>query len=126
MSVRKKKIFKEMFCIVNILIMFMVCPFSYAIDDGDPTKNPEYFKPEYISPGEEYVNKTREILGVIRNIGILISVLALMLIGIKAMFGSVEEKSEYKQSLVTYVIGVIILAAVTIIPDAIYNIAIKF
>lgn len=125
MSVRKKKIFNEVFCIVNILIMFMVCPFSYAIDDVDPTKNPEYFKPGYISPGQEYVSKTREILGVIRNVGILISVLALMLIGIKAMFGSVEEKSEYKQSLVTYVIGVIILAAVTIIPDAIYNIAIN-
>lgn len=62
------------------------------------------------------------ILGYIRNIGIVVSVIALMIIGVKFMLGSAEEKANYKETLIPYLIGIIILLAGSIIPSVIYNI----
>ena len=41
--------------------------------------------------------KAESILGVIQTVGTIISVIVLMIIGIKYMLGSVEERSEYKK-----------------------------
>ncbi len=71
------------------------------------------------------VNKANTILVYIRNIGIIISVIALMVIGFKTMVGSIEEKSQYKQSLPIYVLGVIMVVAVTILPSIIYEFVTK-
>lgn len=56
---------------------------------------------------------TSKILTVISNIGIAVSVIMLAILGIKYMIGSVEERAEYKQGLVPYVIGAFILFGVT-------------
>ena len=39
-----------------------------------------------------------KIMGMIRNIAIIASVIIIMVLGIKYMLGSVEEKAEYKKS----------------------------
>lgn len=63
------------------------------------------------------------IFGVIQGVGIGISVITLVVIGIKYLLASVEEKAEYKSSMMTYIIGVIFLAGATTIPNIIYNFA---
>lgn len=50
-----------------------------------------------------------KVIGLISNIGIVASVIILMLIGLKYLTGSVEEKAEYKKSLIPYVVGVVVL-----------------
>lgn len=62
-----------------------------------------------------------KILGLIRNVGIAISIIALSIIGVKYMVGSVEEKAGYKKSMVPFVIGVILLAASTTLVKIIYD-----
>ncbi len=53
----------------------------------------------------------------ISSIGIFIAVGALMIIGIRYMVGSVEEKAEYKKTMMPYIVGCFILfAASAIIP----------
>lgn len=64
-------------------------------------------------------NKTITILSVI---GSLISVIVLIVLGIKYMLGSTEEKSEYKKSMLPYVIGAVFVFASSAIAGAIYNI----
>ena len=56
------------------------------------------------------------------NIGIIVSVISLMLIGLRTMFGSLEDKSHYKEVLPTFVIGVFIFLSCTTIPEMIYKI----
>lgn len=56
---------------------------------------------------------TSRILTVISNIGIAISVIMLAILGVKYMLGSVEEKAEYKEGLVPYVVGAFILFGIT-------------
>lgn len=62
---------------------------------------------------------------VITTIGIVISVVMLIIIGIKYMMGSTSEKAEYKKSLVPYVIGAGILFSASSIAQIIYSLAIK-
>ena len=63
-----------------------------------------------------------KILGVIQVIGVVISVVMLIAIGIKYMVGSVEEKAEYKSSLKPYIIGTFVLFTGTMIPNIIFKI----
>ena len=65
--------------------------------------------------------KTGVILGIISIIGIFVSVISLAIIGIRTVFGSAEEKAQYKQLLVPWTIGAILTFSVTTIPAVIYK-----
>lgn len=64
-----------------------------------------------------------KILGFIQVVGVVVSVVMLMAIGIKFMVGSIEEKAEYKELLKPYLIGAFLVFSGTTIPQIIYQIA---
>lgn len=89
----------------------------------DPTKNPKYFKPDNSNATEtELKSKTGLILGAINVFGVIVSVITLMIIGMKYMFGSIEEKAEYKKTATMYIIGAVLVFSVTTIPNILYKI----
>ena len=49
-----------------------------------------------------------------------------MVIGIKYMMGSAEEKAEYKKTMIPYLIGAVLLFAAVNLATYIYGIAEKF
>lgn len=52
----------------------------------------------------------------IRNFAIVVGVIMLMVIGVKYMLGSAEEKADYKKSLMPLVVGIfIVMFAATIV-----------
>lgn len=53
------------------------------------------------------------IAGVIQVIGSAVAIGVLMVIGIKYMLGSVEEKAEYKKTMKPYLIGALIVFGIT-------------
>lgn len=56
-----------------------------------------------------------KIIGGIQSVGTVISVMILVVLGIKYMLGSAEERAEYKKTMIPYLIGsVLIFGAVTI------------
>lgn len=65
------------------------------------------------------------VMQVILTIGITVSVIVLIVLGIKYMMGSTEEKAEYKKSLMPYVIGAGLVFAASSIAQIIYNLAIQ-
>lgn len=102
-----------------ILILVIICSNNlvqaFGIDDLNP-----------IEPSGESVtdmkNFTNDILGVIEVVGIVLSIIILIILGIKYMIGSTEEKAEYKKTLMPYVIGALVLFTGSIIPNIIYKI----
>ena len=54
-----------------------------------------------------------KILGAIQLIGSIVSVLTLVVLGIKYMTGSVEERAEYKKTMMPYVVGAVMVFAIT-------------
>ena len=67
----------------------------------------------------------QKIVGIIQVIGIVIAVVVIMVVGIKYMMGSVEEKAEYKKTMIPYVVGCIMVFGISNIVKIIYNIAVK-
>ena len=61
------------------------------------------------------------IIWLVRTIGEAIAVIMLIIIGIKYLMGSVEEKAEYKQSMWPYILGAILIFAGSAITELIYN-----
>lgn len=72
---------------------------------------------------EELKQKTGNVLGIVQVIGSVVSVIILMAIGIKYMLGSVEEKAEYKKTLMSYLIGAALVFSCTTIPQILYQIS---
>lgn len=98
----KKKIIVMVFTIVILFIPLNV----YA------TLNTSEWQPSDLTSSQDVtqiINKASVIVGVLRTGGIIIVVVALMVMGIKYMIGSVSEKAEYKKSIVPYLIGVFII-----------------
>lgn len=109
---------KKMIAIVIMLII--ICTFattSYGLQlkelNGTPTQV------------ETLKNAGNSIVKVVLTIGIVVSVIMLILLGIKYMMGSVEEKAEYKKTLIPYIIGAGLVFAASGIAQIIYDIAIK-
>ena len=67
-------------------------------------------------------NKVIQILSVV---GSILSVIVIIVLGIKYMIGSVEEKAEYKRTLIPYLIGATFIFAASSIAGIIYQVAIK-
>ena len=63
------------------------------------------------------------VIGMVQAIGTIVSVLVLVILGIKYMMGSAEEKAEYKKTMIPYLIGAILIFAATNLASMIYGFA---
>lgn len=70
----------------------------------------------------EITNLGQKIIGAIQVIGIVIAVVVLLVLGIKYMVGSAEEKAEYKKTMMPYVVGALLIFAASTIVNVLYNV----
>lgn len=61
------------------------------------------------------------IVKILTTVGIVASVIVLVVLGIKYMMGSAEEKAEYKKTLMPYIIGAGLVFAASGIANIVYN-----
>ena len=58
-------------------------------------------------------NIGKTIVTIVRTIGIIVALAGLMIIGIKYMMGSVEQRAEYKKSMIPYILGCVFIFMIT-------------
>ena len=76
----------------------------------DPTKDiGAYDKVITDQSSNKVMDMRNKIIGAIQLIGSIVSVLTLVVLGIKYMTGSVEERAEYKKTMLPVLIGMILL-----------------
>lgn len=63
------------------------------------------------------------IITIVTVIGTVASVIVLIVLGLKYMMGSAEEKAEYKKTLLPYVIGALLVFAASAIAGFVYQAA---
>lgn len=86
-------------------------------------------KPSQVSPkydGQDTAKLTSlagSILGWVRNIAAVISVVLIAILGVKFMIGSTEERAEYKKSFLPLIIGIVVVLSATVLADWIWGIA---
>lgn len=71
----------------------------------------------------DFNNIGNAFIQVLTTIGIVLSVIVLIVIGIKYMLGSLEERAEYKRTLLPYVIGAGLVFSASTIAQIIYKFA---
>lgn len=106
----------------TLLIVFMLVSVVtpvFAVG-GDPSK--------YNGSGAN-VNTSKidslgqNIISIVATVGSIVSVVVLVVLGIKYMMGSAEEKAEYKKTFIPYIVGAILIFAASTIANVIYQFA---
>lgn len=88
-------------------IIFNSRVYTFYADDWEPTST------TVTSGTDKIQNIGNKIIGPIRVLGSSVSVVTLIIVGIKYVLGSVEEKAEYKETMKPYLIGAIMVFATT-------------
>lgn len=71
-----------------------------------------------------FTSKINNVVGVFRLVGSIVSVIVLVALGIKYMFGSVEERAEYKETMKPYLIGAILVFGISNVTSILYDIGV--
>lgn len=130
---RKKRKEKNMikkisiFIIIIALLIILIPKNTYA-GLSVPVINTDIYASELegkTTSSEELTRITDTILGVIYYIGVFLSVGILMAVGIKYMTGSIEEKAQYKETMVPYIVGAVLLFGGINILKIIYDLVLK-
>ena len=110
----KKIIMKSLLICIIFLITFGSFTFVSATIDTDITIGGT----SAISSSKVM---TARLLGIVQVIGSIISVIALIIIGIRYMISSVEERASMKGVLVYYIVGAVLVFATTNILSIAYK-----
>lgn len=106
----EKKILYSIVIIIVFVIYLMQSFSSFAVDTG--LGDLSAYKGD-TDGSTEFQSKVKPISATIQVVGSIVSVVTLIAIGIKYMFGSIEEKAEYKKTMIPYVIGAVMVFGIS-------------
>lgn len=105
----RKKI--KIFSIILIAVMLLCTITTTFVYAQDVLPNVNAFEPPNEAVPQNVTDMIGTIAAIIQVIGVVLSVIVLLLLGVKYMTGSVEERAEYKKSMIPFLIGTILITA---------------
>lgn len=105
-----------------IIIIFVIINII-SVSNVEAMIQTNAYKPSEFTEDDFTLTMAGKMIGGFQAIGNIFSIIALIIIGIRYMLGSIEEKAEYKQTMIYYIIGVILVFAISNISYIIYNFA---
>ena len=116
----------SIFILIITLVIVLIPADSYALSLSDKQIDVNNFNPGKPEQSTRLNEIADIVIGFVYYAGIFISVGMLMIIGIKFMMGSLEEKAQFKETLFPYLIGAILLFGGINIIKIIYDVVHKF
>ena len=114
-----KMLTKIMSVLLIAVMLISVASTVFAAATGAP--NPGEVTGASVQGLSDVTNMGNQIVTILTTIGIIASVIILIVLGIKYMMGSAEEKAEYKKTMMPYVIGAALVFAASAIANILYN-----
>ena len=111
---------KSLKILTVMLLVVMMITISTSVFAGNQLK-PSDLNAKYEGNTVELQNTAGRIMGMIRNLAVIASVIILMVIGVKFMLGSTEEKAEYKKSLIPLIVGIVLVVGATSIATFLFS-----
>ena len=109
--------------IICILVFPNVVYGDYNIQEELGTSDlSEFAQIQNQGSSPEFESKIGEVLGIIATAGSVLSIIALIGIGIKYVTGSIGDKVEYKKSLKPYIIGAIMIFGISNLLNILYKV----
>lgn len=116
-----KKTMKIVSILMMAIMMLMIATPVFAdVKPGDAIGKVEE-KITY-EGNEGFAEKVGKIIGFLQWAGAIAGVLIITIFGIKYMMGSLEEKAEYKKSMIPLIVGAVVLIAAPQIAKLIFSI----
>lgn len=108
---------------ITTIILICVIAILALMPISNATINPDDYKPSTLDSTDYYkpFKFAGTILNAITIVGVVISIVMVMVLGIKYMLGSVEEKAEYKKTMLPMLIGAILLFCSSTLVSVIYS-----
>ena len=124
----KRKVIEIIFILLLTVTLITFITPNYVNADTPREIDPSDWKPSDLNPGDvqEITDSAKVIVSFIRYMGIVVSIIALLILGMKFMVGSVEERAEYKKSMKAFLIGVLIFFALSQVLALIIDVASSF
>lgn len=115
-----KKSIKIVSILMIAMMLIMVSTSVFAVNPGDAIGQVE----GQITYGgnSDFSAKVGKIIGFLQWAGAIAGVLIITIFGIKYMMGSLEEKAEYKKSMIPFIVGAVVLIAAPQIAKLIFSI----
>ena len=110
---------KMLIVLINIILMLYI---TSTIVHGNLIDTFEGSVDTSGSGATDVADKAGKIVGIIQVVGTMVSVGMLIVLGIKYMMGSAEEKAEYKKTFIPYVVGAALIFAASVFAQSIYDI----
>ena len=98
--------------LLAILLVGFMSTFAFADGESTGAISPDQVTPTY-GDSTGLTSMAGKVVGLIRNIAVIGGVVILMILGVKYMLGSTEEKADYKKSLIPLVVGILVVMAAT-------------
>ena len=115
------KKFVSFIIILMIVVVFVNYTTVNAQRINQQLVNPDNFAESDEELPVELKKSFSIVFQIISLVGSAISIIVLIIIGIKYMMGSVEEKAQYKETLLPYLIGAVCVFGAVNIANAIYK-----
>ena len=109
-----KKFIITLAIFISIIALFNNCAFAF-----DTAK----WEPNDMGNATKFKDVGNSLIGILQLVGSITSIVALIILGMKYMMGSVEEKAEYKKTLLPYVVGAALVFGITNILPLVQEIA---
>lgn len=114
-----KKLIINIFIIAIIIVSTIGIMPNFVFAEFDPNA---WDIQSSADPYELVNNDYAGLVGTLQTIGYSVAVIALIILGIKYMVGSVDEKAEYKERMIPYVIGILFVFSITSVIGMITNV----
>ena len=116
-----KKIVKILSTMLIAIMMISVSVNVFAVEFDNVTTT---MKEAADKANSEKIAQTGGgIMGILQTIGMVLAVIVLIVLGIKYMMGSAEEKAEYKKTMIPYLVGAILIFAASALAGVVVNFA---
>ncbi len=114
---------KQVKIITTILIILTIlCSLANIVFGAGIINSLSGDKTDKITASGSMTDLGGKIIGAIQIIGIIIAIVVLLVLGIKYMVGSAEEKAEYKKTMMPYVVGALLIFAASTIVNLLYSV----
>lgn len=115
---------KKMSKVISImLVVMMIISLGTSVFAAAVTgaTDPSTLKGESVTGTDKITKIGNQFITILTTVGSVAAVIVLIVLGIKYMMGSAEEKAEYKKTMMPYVIGAALIFAASTIAGVLYG-----
>lgn len=105
--------------VLSIMLMVMMVLSSNVMAAGGII---DQMKPDY-NDNSGIATVGQKITNIISTVGVVISVIVLLILGIKYMMGSASEKADYKKTMIPYLVGAVLVFGASAIAKVVVSMA---